>query len=72
MEQTAYYSRKEAHTMEIKAETLNEIIERMAEDCIAESKQKATASSDDTRFHAIEKYVRTAETDEHQNTNEEH
>lgn len=58
--------------MEIKAETLNEIIERMLEDCIAESKQKATASSDDTSFHAIKRYVRMTETDEHQNTNEEH
>lgn len=58
--------------MEIKAETLDEIIERMAEDCIAESKKKATASSDDTNFHAIEKYVRTTEKDEQQTgTNEE-
>lgn len=57
--------------MEIKAETLDEIIERMAADCIAERKQKATASSDDTSFHAIEKYVRTTETDKRQtDTNE--
>lgn len=52
--------------MEIKMETLEEIIERMAEDCKAESKKKATVSSDDTNFYTIEKYVRTTETDERQ------
>lgn len=50
--------------MEIKAETLDEIIERMAEDCKAERKEKATAPNDDTNYHTIEKYVRTTETDE--------
>lgn len=57
--------------MEIKAETLDEIIERMAEDCIAESKKKATVSSDDTNFHTIEKYTRMTETDERQTDTDE-
>lgn len=52
--------------MEIKMETLEEIIERMAEDCKAESRKKATGSSDDSNLHTIEKYVRTTETDERQ------
>lgn len=52
--------------MEIEAETLEEIIERMAEDCLAEIKQKATASNDDTNLHTIEKYVRTTEAEERQ------
>lgn len=56
--------------MEIKSETLDEILERMAEDCIAESKKKATVSSDNTNFHTIEKYVRTTEANDHQ-TDEE-
>lgn len=57
--------------MEIKAETLEEIIERMAEDCKAESRKKATVSSDDENLHTIEKYVRTTETDERQTDTEE-
>ena len=57
--------------MEIKAETLEEIIERMAEECIAESRKKATVSSDDANLHTIEKYVRTTETDERQTDTEE-
>lgn len=57
--------------MEIKMETLEEIIERMAEDFKAESKKKATVSSDDTNFHTIEKYVRTTETDKRQTDTDE-
>lgn len=57
--------------MEINAETLDEIIERMAEDCKAESRKKATVSSDDSNYHTIEKYVRTTETDEWQTDTEE-
>lgn len=57
--------------MEIKTETLEEIIERMVEDCKAESRKKATVSSDDENIHTIEKYVRTTETDERQTDTEE-
>lgn len=57
--------------MEIKAETLDEIIERMVEESKAESKRKAIASSDDTNFYAIKKNVRTAETDERQTDTDE-
>lgn len=57
--------------MEIKEETLDEIIERMAEDCKAEIKKKVTVSCDDTNYHAIEKYTRMTETDERQTDTEE-
>ena len=57
--------------MEINAETLEEIIERLAEDCKAESRKKATVSSDDTNLHTLEKYVRTTEADERQTDTEE-
>ena len=52
--------------MEIKMETFEEIIELRAEDCKAESRKKATVSSDDTNLHTIEKYVRMTEADERQ------
>lgn len=46
--------------MEIKKETLDEIIERMKQDCINEI--KFNADSDDTEnFTSIEKYQRTTE-----------
>lgn len=57
--------------MEINAETLDEIIERMAEDCKAESRKKATVSSDDENFHTIEKYVRMTEIEKRQTNTEE-
>ena len=57
--------------MEINAETLDEIIERMAEDCKAESRKKATAPNDDNNYRTIEKYVRTTETDERQTETDE-
>ena len=57
--------------MEINSETLDEIIERMAEDCKAESRKKTTASSDDSNYHTIEKYVRTTEADARQTDAEE-
>ena len=57
--------------MEINAKTLEEIIERMAEDCKVESRKKMTASSDDSNYHTIEKYVRTTEADERQTDTDE-
>lgn len=57
--------------MEIKVETLEEIIERMVEDCKAESRKKATAPNDDTNYHTIEKYVRMTETEKRQTDTEE-
>lgn len=57
--------------MEIKTETLEEIIERMAEDCKAEIKKRATASSDDANLHTFEKYVRMTEADERQTDTDE-
>ena len=57
--------------MEIKTETLEEIIERMAEDCKAESKKRATASTDDANLHTLEKYVRMTEADERQTDTDE-
>lgn len=60
-----------ARIMEIRPETLDEIIERMAEDCKAEEKRKATFSSDDTNLHTIEKYVRTTESDGRQTDTDE-